>query len=209
MAFIDNLAFEMLTLVMTSGVVVYTTGKMFLEYRKNGPKNVESTLRQAMFPLTLLGGLITAIGFWAEITWPFPDPNARFNILFGDPYLLFGIILLSMALSIAFKQKLQYAGFFAFLGGIMAVYYGSIIYSYQYTQSPLASLGMYLAFGVAGLLTWPATVAYDSMEEKEKGPGMIWGILLLLFWIAFILAAVFTGLVGVPAVYSHTGAVTP
>lgn len=204
--YIDNLAFQMLTLVMTSGVVVYVTGKMYLEFRKNGTKNVEATLRQAMFPLGLLGALITALGFWAEITWPFPDPLAQFNILFGDPYLLFGIILLSMALSIAFKQKLQYAGFFALLGGIMAVYYGSTIYSYQYTQEPLASLGMYLAFGVAGILTWPATLAYDSMDEKASGPSTSWGILLFLFWLAFILAAIFTGLIGVPAVFSHAGA---
>ncbi len=211
MPFIDNLAFQMLTLVMTAGVVSYVTGKMYLEYRKNGTKNVEETLRQASFPLALLGGLVTVIGIYNEVTWPFGvnEPNSKFNILFGDPYLAFGIILLSMALAIIYRQKLQYAGFFAFIGGIMAIYYGSIIYSYQYTQSPLAALGMYIAFGAAGILTFPATLAYDSMDERAKGPSAMWGIILILFWLAFILAAIFTGLIGIPAVYSHTGVSTP
>lgn len=202
MPFIDDLALELITLVMASGIVVYLTGITYLEYRKNGPKNVEETLRLGMFPLGFLGGVIVIIGLWQEMTWPFPAGTSLYNIAFGDVYLMFGIILLSMALTIAFKQKLQIVGFFALLGGIMASYYGSIIYSQGLTKSPLATLAMYTAFGIAGFFTYPATYAYDSMASG-KSPGKGWGIMLVIFWLFFIFSAALAAVIGVPAVLEH------
>ncbi len=202
MPFIDNLALELITLVMASGVVVYLTGITYLEYRKNGPKNVEETLRLGVFPLGALGAIMLILGVWQEITWPFPGGTALYNIAFGDAYLVFGLILVAVVLAIAFRQKLQIVGFFAFMGGIMAIYYGAIIYTEGLTKSPLGAFAMYAAFGIAGLFTWPATYAYDSMGEGKK-PGNIYGLTLLIFWLFFIFAAVFAAIVGVPAVLEH------
>lgn len=202
MPFIDDLALELITLVMTSGIVVYLTGITYLQYRKNGPKNVEETLRLGMFPLGFLGGVIVILGLWQEMTWPFPAGSSLYNIAFGDAYLMFGIILLAVSLTIAFKQKLQIVGFFALLGGIMAIYYGSIIYSQGLTKSPLATLAMYTSFGIAGIFTYPATYAYDTMSEGKK-VGMIYGITLIIFWLFFIFSAILAGTIGVPAVLEH------
>ena len=201
--FIDNLGLELITLIFASGITVYLTGNVYLEYRKNGTKNIESALRQGALPLGLVGAVVTILGLWGEMTWPFPGGEAKFNILFGDPYLIFGIILLSMALAIHFRQKLSIVGFFALLGGLMAIYYGALLYSQGLTQSPLGALAMYLAFGIAGVFTFPATLAYDNMEGKDaKGPG-IYAIFLILFWLAFIAAAIFSAIIGVPAVQGH------
>ena len=202
MPFIDDLALELITLVMTSGVVVYLTGITYLEYRKNGPKNVEETLRLGMFPLGFLGAVIVVLGLWQEMTWPFPAGSALYNIAFGDAYLIFGVILLAVALTIAFRQKLQIVGFFALMGGIMSIYYGTIIYTQNLTKSPLGSLAMYTAFGIAGLFTFPATYAYDSMADGKK-PGNMFGLTLVIFWLFFIFAAVFAAIIGVPAVLEH------
>lgn len=202
MPFIDNLALELITLVMVSGVVVYLTGITYLEYRKNGPENVEKTLRLGMFPLGFLGAIITALGFWQEITWPFPATTSLYNIAFGDVYLVFGLILLAVSLTIALRQKLQIVGFFALLGGIMAIYYGAVIYTHGLTKSPLGALALYASFGIAGIFTYPATYAYDAMSEGKR-PGMGYGVTLIIFWLFFIFAAVFAAVVGVPAVISH------
>ncbi len=202
MPFIDDLALELITLVMVSGLVVYLTGLTYLEYRKSGPENVESTLRLGMFPLGFLGAVIVVLGLWQEMVWPFPATSSLYNIAFGDVYLVFGIILLAVALTIAFKQKLQIVGFFALLGGIMAIYYGSIIYSEGLTKSPLGTLAMYTSFGIAGIFTYPATYAYDSMAEGKR-PGMGYGVMLIIFWLFFIFAAAFAAIIGVPAVLEH------
>ncbi len=202
MAFIDNLALELITLVMVSGIVVYLTGITYLEYRKNGPEKVEETLRLGMFPLGFLGAIIVVLGLWQEMTWPFPGGTALYNIAFGDAYLIFGVILLAVATTIALRQKLQIVGFFALLGGIMAIYYGMIIFTENLTKSPLGSLAMYAAFGIAGIFTYPATYAYDSMSEGKR-PGNIYGITLIIFWLFFIFAAVFAAVIGVPAVLEH------
>lgn len=202
MPFIDDLALELITLVMTSGVVVYVTGLTYLKYRKDGPKGAQDTLRLAIFPLGFLGAIIVILGIWQETTWPFPAGTSLYNIAFTDTYLVFGLIALSVALSLAFKQKLQVSGFFGLLGGIMAIYYGAIIYSQGLTKSPLGSLAMYVSFGIAGLLTWPATFAYDTMNEGKK-VGNMYGIILILFWLFFIFAAVFAAIIGVPAVLQH------
>lgn len=202
MPFIDDLALELITLVMTSGIVVYLTGITYLQYRKTGPEHVEETLRLGVFPLGFLGTIIIILGLWQEMTWPFPATSALYNIAFGDAYLIFGVILLSVALTIYLKQKLQIVGFFALLGGIMAIYYGTIIYTQNLTKSPLGTLAMYTSFGIAGIFTFPATYAYDSMTEGKK-PGMSWGIMLIIFWAFFIFSAVFAGIIGVPAVLEH------
>ncbi|MEM0134783.1 MAG: DUF981 family protein [Thermoplasmatales archaeon] len=202
MAFIDDLALELITLVMVSGLVAYLTGITYLEYRKNGPQNVENTLRLGIFPLGALGSVIVILGLWEEMTWPFPGGSSLYNIAFGDVYLIFGIILLAMVFSLVLKQKLQVVGFFSFLGGIMAFYYGSIIYTQGLTKSPLATLALYSAFGVAGILTFPATLAYDYMASGKK-PGMGFGVVLLLLWLFFIFGAILAAIIGVPAVLQH------
>ncbi len=202
MPFIDDLALELITLVMTSGIVVYLTGIAYLEYRRNGGKNVQETLRLGIFPLGFLGGTMTILGLWQEMTWPFPGGTSLYNIAFGDVYLIFGILLLSMVFSLSMRQKLQVVGFFSLLGGLMAFYYGSIIYSQHLTKSPLATLALYASFGVAGVFTYPATYAFDSMTDGKK-PGMLFGITLIILWLFFIFAAIFAAVIGVPAVLAH------
>lgn len=200
MPFVDNLAVELITLVMVGGIVSYLSGIVYLEYRKNGTKNVEETLRHGIFPLGFLGGVITVLGIWGEIVWPLPG---AYNIVFADPYLILGILLISMSLAIAFRQKLQVVGFASLLGGIMAIYYGAIIYSDGLTQSPLGAFGLYAAFGLAGIFTFPATIAYDTMDERKGKPASLWGIFLVLFWLFFIFAAVLAAVTGIPAVAAH------
>lgn len=202
-AFIDNLALELITLIMGTSIAAYLMGTAYLEYRKNGSRDVEGVLRKGATPLLLIGLISIILALWGEMTWPFPGGEAKFNILFGDPYLIFGLVLTSVTVSLLLRQRLQYAGFFGFLGGIMALYYGLLLYSQGLTQSPLGSLAMYGSFGIAGIFTWPSTLAYDKMNESKNVPSMVGGIALIILWIFLIFSAIFAAIIGVPAVQGH------
>ncbi len=203
MPFIDDLALELITLIMGTGIAAYLTGTAYLEYKNNGSRNVQTVLRNGATPLGIIGLVSIILGLWGEMTWPFPGGEAKFNILFGDPYLMYGVILTSMAVALLLKQRLQYVGFFAFLGGIMSIYYGALLYSQGLTKSPLASLAMYASFGIVGIFTWPSTYAFDEMNEGHNKPPMFAGISLIIFWIFLILTAISVAIIGVPAVQEH------
>ena len=72
MAFIDDLAMELFTLSLVGIVSVYMTASVYLEYRKNGSKNIEEILKPGVFPLSVLGTVILVMGFYGEMTWPLP-----------------------------------------------------------------------------------------------------------------------------------------
>ncbi len=118
MAFIDDLAMELFTLSLVGVLSIYLTGTAYLAYRK-GVKDIEEVMKPGAFPLLVLGMIITIMGIYGEMTWPLPG---SYNILFYDPYLILGLILLMVAISLILKQKLQYTGIIALFAGLIAIY---------------------------------------------------------------------------------------
>ncbi len=198
MAFIDDLAFELFTLSLVGVVSVYLTGYAYLEYRK-GNSDVEQVMRPGAFILGIMGFIIVILGLDGEMTWPLPG---SYNILFYDPYLLFGLVLLTVSLSILFKQKLQFSGILALFSGLIAIYYGINAYYDKMTASPIAMLGMYLAFGLTGFFTYPATLIYDLLPGK-KNVSKLWTVVLVLFWIGLVTSSILAALTGIEAVPQH------
>ncbi|GGM68737.1 hypothetical protein GCM10007108_03590 [Thermogymnomonas acidicola] len=199
MAFIDDLALELFTLALVGVLAIYMTGMTYLQYRRSRNADVESALYPGFFPLLVLGLFITVMGIYGEMTWPLPG---SYNILFYDPYTLLGLIIIGMAIAIYMKQKLQYVGIIALFAGLMAIYYGYNAYLDHMTSSPIAMLGLYLAFGIAGVLTFPTTLIYDSLPGKQnvsKG----WTVVLVLFWLALVVASVLAAVTGILAVPQH------
>lgn len=199
MPFIDDLAMELFTLSLVGVLSIYLTGSVFLQYRKNGASDIEGALRPGVFPLLLLGGLITVMGIYGEMTWPLPG---SYNILFYDPYTIMGIVILMMALAIHFKQKLQYVGIVAAFAGLIAILYGAYAYMDKMTSSPIAMLGLYIAFGLTGVFTFPTTLIYDMLPGKGKSSAA-WNIVLVIFWIGLVVSAVLAALTGIEAVPQH------
>jgi len=199
MAFIDDLAMELFTLALVGIVSVYMTASVYLEYRKNGAKNIEEILKPGIFPLGVLGTVILIMGFYGEMTWPLPG---SYDILFYDPYMFIGIILVMISLTIWFKQKLQYVGILAFFAGIIAIYYGANAYLDKMTSSPIAMLGLYIAFGLTGVFTFPTTLIYDILPKRDK-VSKGWTVILVLFWIGLIVSAVLAAVTAIEAVPQH------
>ncbi len=199
MAFIDDLAMELFTLALVGIVSVYMTASVYLEYRKNGAKNIEEILKPGVFPLGVLGVVILIMGFYGEMTWPLPG---SYNILFYDPYMFIGMILVMMAVAIGYRQKLQYVGILAFFAGIIAIYYGANAYIDKMTSSPIAMLGLYIAFGLTGVFTFPTTLIYDMLPGREK-VSKGWTVILVLFWLGLIISAILAAITAIEAVPQH------
>ena len=198
MAFIDDLAMELFTLSLVGVVSIYLTGSVYIAYRK-GIKDIEEVLKPGVYPLGILGGIITIMGIYGEMTWPLPG---SYNILFYDPYLIIGLILVIMAVSIAMKQKLQFTGILALFSGLIAIYYGANAYMDKMTSSPIAMLGLYIAFGLTGVFTYPTTLIYDMLPGKAK-VSKLWTVVLVIFWIGLVVSAVLAALTAIEAVPQH------
>ncbi|MCL5732465.1 MAG: DUF981 family protein [Candidatus Thermoplasmatota archaeon] len=198
MAFIDDLAMELFTLSLVGVVSIYLTGSVYIAYRK-GIKDIEEVLKPGVYPLGILGGIITIMGIYGEMTWPLPG---SYNILFYDPYLIIGLILIIMAVSIAMKQKLQFTGILALFSGLIAIYYGANAYMDKMTSSPIAMLGLYIAFGLTGVFTYPTTLIYDMLPGKAK-VSKLWTVVLVIFWIGLVVSAVLAALTAIEAVPQH------
>ncbi len=199
MPFIDDLAMELFTLSLVGILSIYLTGSVFLQYRKNGANDIEGSLKPGVFPLLMLGGLITIMGIYGEMTWPLPG---SYNILFYDPYTIIGIVILMMALAIHFKQKLQYVGIIAAFSGLIAIYYGVNAYLDKMTSSPIAMLGLYIAFGLTGVFTFPTTLIYDMLPGRGKSSSA-WNIVLVIFWIGLVVSSVLAAITAIEAVPQH------
>jgi putative membrane protein len=158
MAFVDFLAFQQALLILAAVIVGYVGVAVFLAMRHNDAAGVKSALKAGAIPLGSLGVIATALSVWAEEAWPLPG---SYNILFTDVFLLFGVTLVVLAVCMATSSKLQYAGIFALVAGGITISYGWNGYILNMTKEPLETFLLYGAFGLAAILSFPATVITD------------------------------------------------
>jgi len=169
MAFIDILAFEQVLLLITAVLVGYVGVVVWWAMRHDNAAGVKSALKGAAIPIGFVGGVATSLALWAEMVWPYPVPLASYNILFNDVYLLFGLTLVTLAVSLAVSAKLQYAGLFALVAGGVTIAYGWNGYVLGMTKEPFETLLLFGAFGLAGILSFPATVITDHYLAHPDG----------------------------------------
>lgn len=200
MVFVDDLAIELFVLSLVGVVSLYMTGTAFVEYRRNGAKDIEKVLRPGAFPLGMLGAFILIMGYFGEMVWPLPG---SYNILFGDPFILMGIVITALAVALALRQKLQFVGILAAFSGLISIYYGYHAYMQGMTQEPLAMFGMYIAFGLTGVFTYFATYIYDKFPESNGKPSNAWTLILIIFWIGLIVSAALAAFTALNAVPGH------
>jgi len=158
MTFVDTLAFQLFTLAFVSGLLFYSGVVGYVTYLRHGPRRTFEHLRAQAIPLGGLGVIIASIGLWGEIVWPLPG---SFNILFFDPYVLLGVVLLGFAVSVAFRWRTQYVGLLAMMVGLLSIYYGAEAYNLGLTKEPLAMFLLYVAMGGTAVFTFPVTLWLD------------------------------------------------
>ena len=180
MAFIDFLALQEGLLLIATALVGFVGLSVWWAMRQNDAAGVTSALKSGAVPIGALGVVSTTLAVWAETTWPFPAiPGtnlASYNILFTDVYLLFGMTLVVLAVTMAFKLKLVYAGLFAFVSGCITAGYGWNGYILSMTKDPLETFLMYLAFAGVGIFALPATVMTDHFLAHPDGTAFAFGV---------------------------------
>jgi len=111
-------------------------------------------------------------GLHITFTWPLPS---AYNIAFGDPTTLFGVVLLIAAIALWKGWSLTPASLFAFFAGISSFIFGLRIFNLQLTQSPLMSAAGFVLAGLAGILSAPFMLWWKGSKLMRY-----LGILLLL-----------------------------
>jgi len=164
--FVDFLAFQQALLLVAAVMVGYVGVSAYLAMRRDDAAGVQHTLRSAAIPLGSVGAVATVLSVWAEEAWPLPG---SYNILFTDVYLLFGLTLVVLAVSLATSAKLQYAGIFALVAGGITIAYGWNGYILHMTKEPFETFLLYGAFGLAGILAFPATLVTDYYLAHPNG----------------------------------------
>ena len=179
MPFIDFLAFQEGLLLIAAAIVGFVGINVWWAMRHNDQAGAQSALKAGAIPIGAVGTIATVLAVWAEETWPFPAiPNTNlpsYNIFFTDVYLLFGMTLVVLAVTMALRLKLAYAGLFAFVAGAITMGYGWNGYILHLTKDPLETFLMYLAFGGVGLFSFPATLMTDHFLAHPDGTAFAFG----------------------------------
>ncbi len=199
MAFVDNLAFLLFAISFVGFLFVYLALSSYLSYRRNR-KGYREHVKSASVPLLFLGAYMTIMGIWGQIVWPLPG---SYNLLFYDPLTGFGLVLLAFFASSHFKIKMEYAGFFALMNGIALIIYGVNGYMLKMTSSPIALLGMYALYGIAGISSYPLMLALDEVDQPKNKFSMKVMLFLIIFSASIFVASAIAAFIGVLSVPAH------
>lgn len=198
MAFIDTLPMQLFVLGFSALVLVYITTESYSLW-KNG-KNIRRGVRSAQIPLAVLGGYALLMGIYGQIVWPLPG---AYNILFYDVYVMFGLVMVSLAWALHSDLKARYAGILSLLAGAVTILYGISGYNLDLTSAPIALLALYGLFGFGAILAYPVTIMIDRAQERVKNSSTFWIALVGLFALVMLVAGLLALFIGVSAIPGH------
>lgn len=199
MVFIDGLAFGLFAICIAGLMLLYSTVSIYLSYMES-KKTLAGSIKDVTIPLFFIGAYLFIAGLWGGFTWPLPG---AYNILFYDPMMAFGIVMLTFATIGRLGGNLEHAGFLGLLSGIMVIIYGIEGYSVGLTKSPIALLAMFFFYGVAGILSYPSAIIGQRSIGSQKDLPTLWFIILILFCLSLLAASALSGYIGFEAVAGH------
>ncbi len=198
MVFVDILTSQLFVLGFAGLVISYLVLRGYMSSRR-GTRN-SNDLKSGVAPIALLGLYMFISGIWGQFAWPLPG---SYNILFYDLYTLAGLLVISFAWSLYNDGDLRSTGVFGLLLGLVTIYYGYVGYSLNMTQSPIALLGLYFLFGIAGVLGCPLTLLLNNMRAGIKSKGGVWPALVAVFLIVLVLGSLLSIFIAGSAIPVH------
>ena len=127
---------------MTAGLVVLAFFVAFAVHKED---------RRAWSPAFAITGLIASItGLVMCFTWPLPYP---YNISFGEPSVMFGLLYLAAAMSLAKGWKLMPVSIYAVFAGAVAILVGICFIHLGLSKTPVLSGIGFILTGSIGVLT--------------------------------------------------------
>lgn len=168
--FVDDLGLIVALILAAAALFTYTALRGFWMIYRNDAKGLRSILKASAAPVGAIGLAGFLLGLYIEVAWPFllSDGLGNYNIFFGDVLMFFSLVTLAYAVVAYLGLKLEYAGIFALIGGIITAWYGYWGYTtltssgtFGLTKDPLETFLLYLAFAAAGFFAYPASLAVD------------------------------------------------
>lgn len=143
--FIDSLAIMLIGL--GAGILLVALHVLFTVRNK-----IEISKEKLALPAMAIGFFDFISGFIMAFTWPLPG---GYNMLFGDPLLLFGLLLLTGGYMV-YKGKDPsmmtilsfFLGIYVILGG-----YAMMAYGLETGANFLPAFGLYMSSGIAALIS--------------------------------------------------------
>ncbi len=172
--FIDDLGFVVALILAGAVVLTFASIRSFWHLLRNDPDRVRATIKSSAIPSGIIGAVALSMGLFTEFTWPYllSDGLGSYNIFFGDVTALFGMVMLVYAIVGYFGLKLEYAGVFGFVSGVITAWYGYWGYTtltasgtFGLTKDPLETFLLYGAYAAAGVFSLPATLVVDWYLE--------------------------------------------
>jgi len=183
--FVDYLAVMLLSLGVSTLYVAWFVYKL----GRTGKPMAELAV-----PMFVLGAFNAISGFAMSFQWPLPG---GYNMLFGDPLLFFGLLMIAGAYMIRKNisvKNLAMPGFF--LGIYILVGAAAIVgYNLEPGSHFIASFGLYLVAGLSGIF---APAVYLSPKGSNRYMYYLLAALLILAAIAALFLAY-------TALYEHIG----
>ena len=114
-----------------------------------------------------------------------------------------GLLFISLAWTMRSDLDTQHVGFFGLLIGLVTIYYGIVGYNIGLTTVPIALLGLYSLFGLAGVLSYPMTIMFDRATSGVRNRSVWWVVLVVAFLIAIIFGSLLAVFVAASAIPAH------
>jgi putative membrane protein len=182
MGFIDPLAVMLLSLGISAALI---SAFFFMAARGED-------LKELVIPAFAFGFFDFISGFIMSELWPLPG---AYNMLFGDPILILGLLLMAGSIMIYKQQSLRTLSIPGVMLGIYLFIESAAIINFKLESGDnlLAAMGLYIMSGVSAVYS---VILFIKPENNRK----------YLYYIAFILLAL-TALIalfiGYEAIYGH------
>ncbi len=160
-------------------------------------RGLASPRPQLFAPVLAAAGLVSLlVGLHMVYTWPIKGGGAFANVIFGEPAVLFGAILLAAALCVGKHWPLNGVALLGLIGGVVAIVIGVRVWNAWLTKSPEITCVGFVLTGLIGLLALP-TIA--NPVKVLRGCTSLITLLACLLWLA----------VGVMSYWAHIERATP
>jgi putative membrane protein len=128
----------------------------------------------------MVGAVAVFFGALMGLTWPLPGP---YNVAFGGPSVLLGVIFLGAGVAMARGWSLTTVACYAFFAGWVAVVVGLRVMQLRLTLTPVLSGIGFILSGAAGVLAAP-TLAWMRNNRPFRtlsslvlaAAGAIWAV---------------------------------
>jgi putative membrane protein len=140
-----------------------------------------------IYAFWMVGAILFITGLNTIFTWPLPG---AYNIIFGEPSVWFGALLIFLGFSIRSDSDLMPMALISMAGGLINLVIAGDVLIYNMTQSPALAFVGFLTSGLGALL----------IPFGLKSKTLRWIIAIFL-----IIAAVIFAITGFGAYYQHAG----